>query len=142
MDVSQLLHPLALAPHIEIIKAMLPYMLRVPGKEFLLSPTAPLGELPQYPPRESLLNRLHDAGRIALLRFADQQVDVLRHDHVTYDNETVALPYLFEDAQEQITPRAAQPALPMIATASDEVQMLGAVIALEVSRHTFNLACD
>jgi hypothetical protein len=119
---------------------MLPYMLRVPGKEFLLCPTAPLGQLPQHPPRESLLNRLHDTGRVALLRFADQQVDVLRHDHVAYDNETVALTYLFEDTQEKITPPGtAQPALSMIATAGNEVEMLGAVVALEVSRHTFNV---
>jgi hypothetical protein len=140
MHVTQLLHPLALAPDVEIVKAMLPYVIRVPGKEFRLSPTAPLGQLPQYPARESLLNRLHDTRRIGFLWFADQQVDVLRHDYEAYDYEGIALPHLFEHTQEQITPPGtAQPPLPMIATAGDEVQMLSAVVALEVSRHTLNV---
>jgi hypothetical protein len=60
-------------------------------------------------------------------------MNVLRHDYIADHHEAIALPNLFEDAQEQITaPGATQPGLPMmIATAGDEVQMLGAVVALE-----------
>jgi hypothetical protein len=40
--------------------------------------------------RESELKRLHHCRRILLLRFADQKVNVLGHDHVT-DDELLAL---------------------------------------------------
>ena len=141
MHIAQLLHPLALTPHIEIVETMLPDVLRVSAKEVLLEASAPLGQSPQYPPREPLFDRLHDPGRIILLRFADQQMNVLRHDYIADHDEAIALPNLFEDAQEKITaPCVAQPGLAMVATASDEVEMLGAVVALEAGRHTFNLA--
>ena len=123
---------------------MLPHVLHHSSKRFLLCRQTPLAQPTEYPPGESLcLIALHDAGRIALLRLADDQVNVFGHNYITDYHESVALPNLFADTQEQVPPpRAAQPGLATLATASDEVEMLGAVVALEAGRHKFNLAWE
>jgi hypothetical protein len=63
------------------------------------------------------------------LRFADQQVDVLGHDHISNDHQTVSPPNLFKHLQEQIPPSTeSEESLAFMTTESDEVQISGFVI--------------
>ena len=64
---------------------------RVPG-------VAPLPACPQHNPlRVELLKQLHRFRWISDLRFADQKVEVIRHNDVAEYNETTALAHLFQD---------------------------------------------
>ena len=67
MDVSQLFDMLRLTPHIEIVIAFLPEVFGVANQS----------------PRHTLLQRLDCVRKHPALRLADQQMDVIRHDHVT-----------------------------------------------------------
>ena len=75
-----------------------------------------------------------------MLRFANQQMNVLRHDHIADHHEAIPLPDLFQDLQKQIAATSrSQPRLPVIATASEKVEMLVPVIAFEACGHDFNV---
>jgi hypothetical protein len=64
----------------------------------------------------------------ASLRFADQQMNVLGHDHIADHYEAIALAYFFQNAEKQIAAAArGQPRLAMVAAASEEVQVPVAV---------------
>ncbi len=90
-----------------------------------------------HAPREAQLNRLHHGGRSALLRFTDQKMEVLRHHDASENNEAVPCTHLLQSFEEEIAQvRCAQERLPMIATAGDEVQVAGAVVALEIFWHS------
>ncbi len=48
----------------------------------------------------AMLQHLHDERGIAGFRFADEQMKVFGHDHVTLDDELVALTNLLKDVEE------------------------------------------
>jgi len=79
---------------------------------------------------------LHHHREIAALGFAEQQMNVLGHNHVANDYETVTAAHLFHDFEKQIAIlwRAEQSASP-IATGRDEVKVSGAVAPMEFCRH-------
>jgi hypothetical protein len=52
--------------------------------------------------REALLQSLHDDRRVGAFGFTDEQMDVLRHDDVSDQDELVAAPYLLEDTQKKV----------------------------------------
>jgi hypothetical protein len=109
-------------------------------KQFQLGGHSALAHGLQDPPRKTLFDRLHDTRRIAFLRFADQQMDGIGHDDVAYDHEAITLPDFFEHREEQIaTLRAGQPSLPMITTASDEMQFIRALVASGMAGHKASL---
>jgi hypothetical protein len=61
---------------------------------------------------------------------------MFRHDYIADYHKAVALPHFFQNFQEQVAAAGAgQPGLAVVATASEEVQMPVAVIALEALRH-------
>jgi hypothetical protein len=51
---------------------------------------------------KALLQHLHHDRRRSLLRFADEQMEVFRHDHVSEHNKAVALPDFFQKVEEQV----------------------------------------
>ena len=62
------------------------------------------------------------------------------HGDIAYDHEAITLPDFFEYGEEQIAPlRARQPGLPMITTASDEMQLIAAVVAAGMVGHRASL---
>ena len=81
MQVSQLLHPLTLAPDIEV---MIP---RLPKRRASRSHTELL--------RNYLLHHLQRHGEASTLRFTHQKMDVLGHHHIANNEEAVPLPYFF-----------------------------------------------
>lgn len=67
MNVAQLLHKLRVISNVEIVVPLLPEMLCIADQT----------------PRYSLLQRLQRIGQRVLLRLAEQQVNMLRHDYVS-----------------------------------------------------------
>jgi len=68
-------------------------------------------------------------------------MNVLGHGHIAYDHEVITLAHFLEYCQKQVAPlRARQPGLPMITTASDEMQVVRAVKAPGMVGHIASLA--
>lgn len=61
---------------------------------------------------------------------------MLGHDHVSDDDEPIALPHLFGHGEKQVaTLLCAEQGMASIATASDKVQVSGAVKTLGLAMH-------
>jgi len=61
---------------------------------------------------------------------------VLRHDHITKDDEEIFFAHSIQHGKEQIAPAGgAKPWLAMVTAASDVMQITGAIVALEISGH-------
>ena len=104
MHVPQLLNPLASAPHIEVIEAPLPDVLGFRPEQCSLASLPVFSSPAQHPPGKALLDGLHHLRGIAFLRFADQQVYVVRHDYISYDDEPISLPDILQHAHKQVAP--------------------------------------
>jgi hypothetical protein len=90
--------------------------------------------------RLALFDRLHYPRWVALLRLADQEMNVIGHGDVAYDHKTITPADCFEHHQKQIAPLPArQPGSSMITTAGDEMQLIGAVIAPGMVGHRASL---
>jgi hypothetical protein len=141
MHVPQLLDAFALRPDVEVVEPLLPDVLRnaieKPGLRRIAFPFL----LGQHSPRKSNFDRLNHSGWIFQLRFADQEMDVLRHDHVAHDYELIPLARLFEDGQEKIkTAWSSEQRLAVITTEGEKVQVSGAVVTLQISPHGCRLS--
>ncbi|SRR5579871_1251202 len=88
MHIPQLLYTLALAPDIKIVEPFLPYVWLFLRPQLQLGRTSSLS--PQYSACEALLHHLHHRRGRAFRRFADQQMNVLGHHHVTHHHEAIA----------------------------------------------------
>jgi hypothetical protein len=84
----------------------------------------------QKTPGEALFERLHHHRGIAALGLAEQQINVLGHDHVANHHEAVTTPHLFHDFEKQITIlwRAEQWAS-LVAAGRNKVKISGAVVS-------------
>jgi len=68
--------------------------------------------------------------------FADQQVDVLRHDHIPHHQHLVLEARGFQSPQKEIAPSTTgEQRQPLIAAEGDEMQVAGAVVSFEVAGH-------
>jgi hypothetical protein len=141
VDVAQFLHTLARRPDVEIVEALLPHVSRRVLEEIGLRRMAVPALLSQDAPRKTKFQSLHHDGRILLLRFADQQMNVFGHDHVPDDDESIALADLLQHSEKQVpTARSAEQALSTITTASDEVKVSSAVVAMQIVPHGHSIA--
>jgi hypothetical protein len=81
---------------------------------------------------DALLQNLHNEARCADFRFADEKMNMLRHDHVPEQREIVAIADFSENCEEEIAAvLGSEEWETSIATAGDEVEMSEAVAALE-----------
>jgi len=134
MQVAQFLDALALCPDIEIIEPLLPDVLRRGVEQAGLRRVASPSRLRQYAPCEAEFESLHHGSRIFLLRFADQQMYVLGHDHVANDDKLIALAHLLQHPQKEVTAaRSTKQGLSAITTASDEMKVTGTAVALDIA---------
>src|SRR5207248_7565094 len=89
------------------------------------------------PPAEPLFQHLNDDRRIPALWFAQQQVYVLRHDHIADNHEPITSAYLLQDFDEEIAPpRRPQHRSSLITAEGDEMQVASAVISFKTCGHT------
>ena len=130
MHVAQLLDALFRGPDVEVVEAGLPEW-----QAWHIWKQKPLAGVDtslfrQESVRRALFQNLHDGGRRSYLRLGDEQVEVLGHDHISHNHETVALASLFEDGEEPVAASQAAKLRPaVIAGTSDKVQVKGAVSA-------------
>jgi len=74
------------------------------------------------------------------MRFAEQEVNMLGHEHVADNYETVTPPGLLQNACQQVTPRASvQLGLATVATAGNEMQVMLAVKTFQTLRHPHSI---
>ena len=92
---------LGLTPHVKIVEAWLPEARqradRLPERKCKLLREYLFARLAAESSRDALLQDLQNEGRAALYRFADKQVNVIGHDDVAGQDETVAVPHLAEN---------------------------------------------
>ena len=143
MHVIHLLVPFLCAPHIEIVEPSLPERLVFPPSSFLPQPFLFRPRAPSPPPmhrsRDALLQHLHRHARIPHIRLADQQMNMLRHHHVSQQREIVALSNFTENLEEEIpSTLCAQQRRATIATASNKVQLSQSIAASEALLHPEN----
>ena len=119
---------LLLTPHIEIVEPRLPELGQgvigtLETKPQLLSGHGSVW-LATHTPRQALLQDLHHGRRRSLGRFADEQVNVLWHDDISDQRESVAVAHFAQNLHEKIfgANRSKQRQAP-ITTAGDEVEM-------------------
>src|SRR5580704_15119651 len=124
MDVSQLLDALGFAPDIEIVVARLPER-----------PALGLAQLP----RNILLEHLQRQRELRSFRLGDEQVNMLRHNHVSGDVEPVPLPRTFESLLKNVAgSRHTQASRPSVAAKCEKVQTARFLKSLKTPRHSFN----
>ena len=142
VDVAEFFQPFRVDPDYEIIKSPLPHVSFgehfIP--EFALGRAAmslqPLEKLV----REALLQHLHHGRWRALLRLADQQMEVFRHHDISDYDKTVAAADLLEGFEKQAsTGGGSQHGTAVITTRSDEMQVAAAVASLETFRHSWRV---
>jgi len=81
--------------------------------------------------RKAEFERLHHDGRILLLRFADQQMNMLGHDDIAHDDQFVTLAHLLQHLEKEVAAACrAQQRLSAVATACDEMKVTGSVVPL------------
>jgi hypothetical protein len=124
MKVPQLLDALSLGPDVEVVIACLP--------------ERPALNLPQLP-RDILFQHLQRDRQPRSLRLGHQQVNMLRHDHISRNVESILLPRplqsLLEDVPGSWPP---QPSLAPVAAKREKVQTARFLKSLETPRHGFN----
>jgi hypothetical protein len=134
MHVIQFLFHLAATIHVEIIEPSLPkshWPILLPRKWKLeLRCQFSSFSLP-HRSRYSLLQNLHSLRWCHLHRFADQQMHVLRHQHIPHQRELPPRPHFLQDFHEhRLSANTIQQRPSLIATKGDEVQLLPAIVAL------------
>jgi hypothetical protein len=138
MHVAQLFHALGLAPDHKAVKPALPdvtlfeYPITKPALRCFGVCSPRLKNLA----RESLLENLHDNRGIALLRFADQEMKMLRHHDIAHHGKLIPEATLLQCLEKQIPASGApQKRAPLITTGGDEMQILRPVESFETFRH-------
>ena len=128
VQVVQLFLQLSRAPYIEIVEPALPEP---------FEPVPFLGKRkPQLCSCSSSPFLPHHLRGIALRRLADQQVHMLRHDHVSDQQKRIALPHFRKNLHKQVPgPHRLQQRPPLETTECDEVQIFLAVVAPELVFH-------
>ena len=80
MNIAKLFHKLRVISNVEIVVPLLPEMLRITNQT----------------PRYSLLQRLQRIGQRFLLWFAEQEVNMLRHDYVPINLKPETAPHALQ----------------------------------------------
>ena len=138
MNIPQLLALLDFAAYNEIIKPRLPDMTGIERlcPQLALPRPSPPAQFSQHAASKTLLHNLHHGGLGTPLRFADQQMNMLGHNHVPGYDETITGPHLFEDFEKEIPPpRRAEKSQAMVAAEGDEMRVAGAVITMQAPGH-------
>jgi hypothetical protein len=117
MQIPQLLDALAFAVHIEIVITPLPES--ITGRMLNLA-------------RHQLLQHLQGDGKSAPFGLADEEVNMLRHRHISDDHDSIPLPHVLElKLKDPARSRLSQIRLPPIATEGNEMELPGALKSLE-----------
>ena len=123
------------APDVEIVKSLLPKTsmfcpVWLESKAQLRSGGAAFRPLAKAA-RNALLENLQDWRRSANLRLADEQVDVLGHEHIPGQCEAVTVPDFSQDLHHNVfRVRGGQQREPAVTTESDEMEVALSVVSV------------
>src|SRR6266571_4737292 len=125
MHIVKLLAKFLFAPNIEVIESGLPESWHVPHtsrkREAQLRCRGTASPFPQIP-RDALLQDLQDNRWRVFLRLADEQMHVIRHNHVSDQQELITFTNLAKGLDEEVSrPRGVEQWQPPIATKREEV---------------------
>jgi hypothetical protein len=140
VHVVELFDEFGLTPDVEIVEAVLPEprqgLERIAERKFQLQGGCPPSRLAAQAARHALLQDLHDCGRGPLGGFAEEQVNVVGHDNVARERESVAVAHFAQNLCKQILrPRRGKQGQSSVATAGDEVKVVQSVSAFQSFRH-------
>jgi hypothetical protein len=103
MHVAEFLDAFVFGPDVEVVKPLLPDVLRSVVEEEGLRRIASLSPLGQKAARKSKFKSLHHGRGSLYLRFADEEVNMFGHGYVTDDDKLIALACLLEHGEKQVT---------------------------------------
>jgi len=112
MNIAQFFHKLRVIPNIEIVVPFLPEMIRIANQA----------------PRYSLLQRLPRIGQRVPRRFAEQQVNMLRHDDVAVNLKLEAAPHALQGRLEDSSAGGGGKQPTAMVTAESDEMTLAAVV--------------
>jgi hypothetical protein len=137
VDITKLLHKLAIVPDVEIVIALLPEML---GKVPTQANSGLEWGTRDQTPRHALLQRLESIGEHTALGFADQQVNMLGHDHIPVDAKPETASHTLQRGLENsLGGVGCEQRPPMITGECDEVAVSGFLKAFQSPRHADRL---
>jgi len=127
VNIAQLLHKLRIISNVEIVVPLLPEMLGIANQA----------------PRYSLLQRLQLIGQRISFRFAEQQVDMLRHDYVPVNVESVTAAHsLRRRLEDSAACVCCKQATAMVTAECDEMTLATVVKPCWSPWHEGNLVCQ
>ena len=128
MNVTELFREVGVAANIAVIIALLPEM----SAADLLGGILPLLGRRQFQP-------MYRIGQRARTGLAEEQMNMLRHNHVSVHAQRKLLAVLFKSFQEQGAYRGdIQPRLPSIATECDEMSLPRVLQSYQPLRHAYH----
>ncbi len=134
MDIPQLLDLLVIGEDHEIVEARRPYVaLRVWLPPFEIREG--WGSPDQFA-RETMFQHLHNGGRVRALGLGDEQVNVLWHNDVRFDDEAIEAAHVFQHFEEEIATHCiGKKRTALITARCDEVEISRSVIAMKSPWH-------
>src|SRR6266849_8820899 len=142
VHIVELLAKFLFAPNIEVIEPGLPESRQISdtfGKREAQLPCRRAASLSPQVPRDALLQHLQDNRWRVFLRLADEQMHVIRHNHVSDQQESVTFTNLAEGLDEEVSrPQGVEQRQPPIAAEREEMYMAVSVVALQTLRHDAN----
>ena len=138
VHVVKFFDPLLQTPHVEIIEASLPKARQrlVATCKHQMQLSGGRSPFRAQAARDALFQNLNDGRRRSFDRFADEQMDVLRHDDVAHQGEAVAIAHLAKNINKNISgTNGAQKGQASIASERNEMQMAASVVANEFVGH-------
>jgi hypothetical protein len=140
VHVLEFINEFRLTPDVKIVKARLPELwqeiVRILEGESELLGRCLFPRLAAQSPRNALLQDLHDGGRRALSRLANEQVNVIGHHDIAREGKPVTVTNLAQNLHEHIlgARRGKQRQSPVTA-ARNEVQVAQSVATPQAFRH-------
>src|SRR6267143_3337006 len=142
MHVLEFLANFLFTPHIEVIKSGLPEARQIPVACCKCAARLPCRRAaPASPeiPRDALLQHFQDFGWRALGAFADEQMNVVGHDHISDQQEFVAFTNFSQGLDEDVArSRRVEQRQPPITTEREEMQMAPSIVSLQTFWHKTN----
>ena len=136
MHVPQLLYFLLVRPNVEVVKPSLPE--RRPCRSLPKQVRLPSVHLAlrQQSPCRAMFHHLHSGRRRSHLGFADQQMNMFWHDHVSDNHKPIPLANLFQNFQKPVAfPGFTKQGFSSVARTRDKVQVMSAVETLQAGRY-------
>lgn len=138
MHVVEFFNSLLQTPHVKVVKPPLPKARQqiVAACKDQIQLSGGRSPFAAEAARDALFQNLNYSRRRSFDRFADEQMDVLRHDNVAHKGKSVAVAHLAKNSDENVSgANRAQKWQTSIASEGNEMQMAASVAANKFVSH-------